>query len=199
MKKIVVATSNQHKIAEIMQIIDIEGYEFVPLSSFADYESPIEDGDSFLENAFIKARYAHKKTGLAALADDSGIVVDALDGAPGIFSSRYAGEDGNDKANNERLLHEMRDKTDRTARFTCAIAFVDEDGSELSSIASVEGRVDYHEHGDGGFGYDPLFLPDEYGGKLSMAEITEDQKNAISHRGQALRKLKRMLTERLSS
>lgn len=195
-KTVVVATSNEHKVVEIMSIINIDGYEFVPLSKLGSFESPVEDGSTFVENARIKALAAHKATGLAAIADDSGLVVDALGGAPGIYSSRYSGEDGNDEANNAKLLREMDGKTQRTGRFTSAIVFIDEDGSELVAQASVEGKIDDHLHGSNGFGYDPLFLPDEYGGKLSMAEITMEQKNAISHRGNALRKLRQMLIER---
>ncbi|MGI6217633.1 MAG: RdgB/HAM1 family non-canonical purine NTP pyrophosphatase [Coriobacteriales bacterium] len=192
-KRVVVATSNPHKVTEIMSIIDIDGYEFVPLSQLGDFPSPVEDGTTFLENAEIKAVAAHEETGLASMADDSGIVVDALGGAPGIYSSRYSGEHGNDAANNAKLLLELDGVEDRTARFTCAIVFIDEDGTKLTSEASVEGKIDDHEHGDGGFGYDPLFLPDEYGGELSMAELTMDQKNAISHRGKALRNLRSKL------
>ncbi len=190
---IVVATSNAHKVAEIMRIINIEGVEFVPLSQLGSFPSPTEDGATFIENARIKAMAAHKETGLAAIADDSGIVVDALDGAPGIFSSRYSGDEGNDDANNAKLLAQMEGKLDRTGRFTCAIVFIGADGRELVSQASVEGKIDDHLHGDGGFGYDPLFLPDEYDGAVSMAELTMDQKNAISHRGKALREMRDQL------
>ncbi len=192
-KRVVVATSNAHKVQEIMRIIDIDGYEFVPLSEIGEFPDPAEDGSTFLENARIKAMSAHKNTGLAAIADDSGIVVDALDGAPGIFSARYSGVHGDDAANNAKLLADMDGKPDRTARFTCAICFIDSDGSEIDAVESVEGTIDDHEHGEGGFGYDPLFLPDEYGGKLSMAELSMEQKNAISHRGKALREIRRKL------
>ena len=192
-KRVVVATSNAHKVTEIMRIIDIEGYEFVPLSELGEFPDPVEDGSTFLENARIKAMAAHENTGLASIADDSGIVVDALDGAPGIYSARYCGVHGDDGANNAKLLADMEGKADRTARFTCAICFIDDDGTEIDAVESVEGRIDDHEHGEGGFGYDPLFLPDEYGGELSMAELTMDQKNAISHRGKALREIRRQL------
>ena len=195
-KRVVVATSNSHKVVEIMSIIDIEGYEFVPLSQIGEFPEPVEDGTTFLENARIKARSAFENTGLASMADDSGIVVDALGGAPGIFSSRYAGEECDNAANNAKLLSELEGVEDRTARFTCAIVFIDEDGTELTAVESVEGSIDHYLHGDGGFGYDPLFLPDEYGGERSMAELTMDEKNAISHRGRALRKLKEQLVAR---
>ena len=197
-QRIVVATSNAHKVAEIMEIIDIEGCEFVLLGELGDFPSPVEDGATFVENARIKARAAHEETGLPAIADDSGIEVDALDGAPGIYSARYScpegsNVDGDDKANNAKLLREMEGKSDRTARFTSAIVFIGADGRELVAQKSVEGRIDDHPHGDNGFGYDPLFLPDEYGGELSMAELSMEQKNAISHRGKALRDMRRQL------
>ena len=197
-KTVVVATSNAHKVTEIMQIVDAEGYEFVALGTLGDFPSPVEDGETFVENARIKARAAHEETGLAAMADDSGLCVDALGGMPGIYSSRYAALDGSgegDVDNNAKLLRALEGvpEAERTARFTCAIVFIDEDGSELSAVASVEGRIDDHLHGEGGFGYDPLFLPDEYGGELSMAELAPEQKNAISHRGKALRALKELL------
>lgn len=200
-RTVVVATGNAHKVAEIMQIIDVDGYEFVPISAVSGlegYEPPIEDGATFIENARIKARAAHEATGLAAMADDSGIVVDALGGMPGIYSARYASMDGSDSGdadNNAKLLRNLEGVSDRQARFTCAIVFIDEQGAELVSEASVEGTIDDHEHGKGGFGYDPLFLPLEYGGGISMAELTAEQKNAISHRGKALRALRERLIE----
>lgn len=197
-KRVVVATSNAHKVIEIMSIIDIEGYSFVPLGDLGEFPEPVEDGSTFMENARIKARAAFEETGLASMADDSGIVVDALGGAPGIYSSRYAGGAGDD-ANNDKLLAELAklgEGIDRTGRFACAIVFIDEDGTELSAYATVEGRIDDHLHGEGGFGYDPLFLPDEYGGRVSMAELTMEQKNAISHRGRALRMLRGQLVAR---
>ncbi|MBR2522335.1 MAG: RdgB/HAM1 family non-canonical purine NTP pyrophosphatase [Coriobacteriales bacterium] len=195
-KRVVVATSNAHKVVEIMSIIDIEGYEFVPLSQVGDFPEPVEDGTTFLANARIKARATFENTGLASMADDSGIVVDALGGAPGIYSSRYAGEQCDNAANNVKLLSELEGIEDRTARFTCAIVFIDVDGTEFIAVESVEGSIDDHLHGEGGFGYDPLFLPDEYGGSRSMAELTMEEKNAISHRGRALRKLKEQLVAR---
>ena len=179
-----------------MSIIDIEGYEFVPLSQIGEFPEPVEDGTTFLENARIKARSAFENTGLASMADDSGIVVDALGGAPGIFSSRYAGEECDNAANNAKLLAELEGVEDRTARFTCDIVSIDEDCTELTAVESVEGSIDLYLHGDGGFGYDPLFLPDKYGGSRSMAELTMEEKNAISHRGRALRKLKEQLVAR---
>lgn len=196
MKTVVIATNNAHKVAEIRTALNFEGWEFKTLRDLGIESNPEEDADSFLGNAFIKARAAHEASGgLAALADDSGLEVDALGGAPGVYSSRYAGEDGNDEANNAKLLAEMADVPEarRTARFVSVIAFVDEDGTETFARGTIEGRVGYEERGSEGFGYDPLFLPDEYEGKLTLAEVSQDAKNAISHRGNALRALKALL------
>ncbi|MBQ9955555.1 MAG: RdgB/HAM1 family non-canonical purine NTP pyrophosphatase [Eggerthellaceae bacterium] len=196
MKTVVIATNNAHKVAEIRTALNFEGWEFKTLRDLGIESNPEEDADSFLGNAFIKARAAHEASGgLAALADDSGLEVDALGGAPGVYSSRYAGEDGNDEANNAKLLVEMADVPEarRTARFVSVIAFVDEDGTETFARGTIEGRVGYEERGSEGFGYDPLFLPDEYEGKLTLAEVSQDAKNAISHRGNALRALKALL------
>ena len=196
MKTVVIATNNAHKVAEIRTALNFEGWEFKTLRDLGIESNPEEDADSFLGNAFIKARAAHEASGgLAALADDSGLEVDALGGAPGVYSSRYAGEDGNDEANNAKLLVEMADvpEAERTARFVSVIAFVDEDGTETFARGTIEGRVGYEERGSEGFGYDPLFLPDEYEGKLTLAEVSQDAKNAISHRGNALRALKALL------
>ncbi len=196
MKTVVIATNNAHKVAEIRTALNFEGWEFKTLRDLGIESNPEEDADSFLGNAFIKARAAHEASGgLAALADDSGLEVDALGGAPGVYSSRYAGEDGNDEANNAKLLVEMADvpEAERTARFVSVIAFVDEDGTETFARGTIEGRVGYEERGSEGFGYDPLFLPNEYEGKLTLAEVSQDAKNAISHRGNALRALKALL------
>lgn len=197
MKTVVIATNNAHKVEEIRTALNFEGWEFKTLRELGVDSNPEEDADSFSGNAFIKARAAHEATGgLAALADDSGLEVDALGGAPGVYSSRYAGEDGNDAANNAKLLVELADvaDADRTARFVSVIAFVDEDGAEYQARGTVEGRIGYEERGSEGFGYDPLFFPDEFGGKLTLAEVSQDEKNAISHRGNALRALRELLS-----
>lgn len=195
MKKVVIATNNKHKVEEIRTALDFDGWEFLTLAECEPYPEPAEDADTFEGNARIKARAAHEATGLAALADDSGLAVDALDGAPGVFSARYAGVHGDDDANNAKLLSDLADVADekRTARFVCALVFVDEDGSETSACGTIEGRVAHRLSGEGGFGYDPLFLPDEFGGAKSLAEVTQVEKNAISHRGNALRALKEKL------
>lgn len=196
MKKVVIATNNAHKVEEIRTALDFEGWEFLTLSQCDPYDEPAEDADTFEGNALIKALAAHEHTGLAALADDSGLVVDALDGAPGVYSARYAGVHGDDAANNEKLLRELEGVSDdrRTARFVCSLAFVDEDGTQVFASGTIEGRIAHGLSGEGGFGYDPLFLPDEFAGAKSLAEVTQDEKNAISHRGNALRALKEKLS-----
>ena len=144
---------------------------------------------SIRTHGYREALAARDNTGLPALADDSGLVVDALDGAPGVYSSRFAGEDATDAQNNAKLLDLMADVPDdeRTARFVCTLVFVDTDGSEIVAHGSCEGKIGYEARGDNGFGYDPLFYADAFDGKLTTAEVPSEQKDAISHRGEALR------------
>lgn len=196
MKKVLIATNNKHKVEEIETALNFEGWEFLTLADCEPYPEPVEDADTFEGNALIKARAAHEATGLAALADDSGLAVDALGGAPGVFSARYCGVHGDDDANNAKVLAELEGVPDeeRTARFVCALAFVDEDGTEITAFGTIEGRIAHGLSGEGGFGYDPMFLPDEFGGAKTLAEVSQDEKNAISHRGNALRALKEKLT-----
>ena len=204
MVQAVVASNNAHKIREINEILQLPGYEFVALRSLGEFPEPVEDGATFEENARIKARDAHERTGLPAIADDSGLVVDALGGAPGIYSARYAAmEDGTtasaahdsaDLENNARLLRELEavgatEPVQRTARFVCTIVFIDAQGEEHVASGACEGVIAHTAHGENGFGYDPLFLPDAYDHERSMAELSAVEKNAISHRGTALRNL----------
>ena len=195
MKKVLIATNNKHKVEEIETALNFEGWEFLTLADCEPYPEPVEDADTFEGNALIKARAAHEATGLAALADDSGLAVDALGGAPGVFSARYCGVHGDDDANNAKVLAELEGVPDeeRTARFVCALAFVDEDGTEITAFGTIEGRIAHGLSGEGGFGYDPMFLPDEFGGAKTLAEVSQKEKNAISHRGNALRALKEKL------
>ncbi|RIX30977.1 RdgB/HAM1 family non-canonical purine NTP pyrophosphatase [Amnibacterium setariae] len=181
---IVLGTGNAHKVAELTAILGplLPGVEFLR----SEGPSPVEYGKTFEANALIKARAAHELTGLPAIADDSGIVVDALGGAPGIHSARYAGT-GDDGDNRRLLLERLGDATDRTARFVCAAVYVDE-GVELVRRAEWEGVILPAERGEGGFGYDPLFVPDDADGR-SAGELSADEKNAISHRGKAFRAL----------
>lgn len=194
-KTIVIATNNAHKVEEIETALDFPGWEFKSLRDAGLQSDPEETGTTFLENARIKARAAHALSGTTVLADDSGLIVDALDGAPGVYSSRYSGEDGNDAANNAKLLSELEGVPDekRTARFASVLVFIDEDGTETHAEGFVEGRIGHKLVGDNGFGYDPLFLPEVFGGTTTMAQVTQDQKNAVSHRGNALRALREKL------
>lgn len=189
---VVVATGNAHKVTEIEAILApvMPGVRFVALGELGDFPDPVEDGDTFFDNALIKARAAQAETGLPmAVADDSGLCVDALGGAPGIFSARWAGEHGNDAANNEKLMAQMADvpEAERTARFHSSVVLVRGD-KVLRGDGDCEGLVGFELRGDGGFGYDPLFLPNDTPGK-TMAELTPDEKNAISHRFHALEDL----------
>ena len=189
---VVVATGNAHKVTEIEAILApvMPGVRFVALGELGDFPDPVEDGDTFFDNALIKARAAQAETGLPmAVADDSGLCVDALDGAPGIFSARWAGEHGNDAANNEKLMAQMADvpEAERTARFHSSVVLVRGD-EVLRGDGDCEGLVGFELRGDGGFGYDPLFLPNDTPGK-TMAELAPDEKNAISHRFHALEDL----------
>ncbi|HJB55220.1 MAG TPA: RdgB/HAM1 family non-canonical purine NTP pyrophosphatase [Candidatus Olsenella avistercoris] len=191
-RTVVVATGNAHKVVEIEAILApaMPGVRFVALGELGDFPDPVEDGQTFFDNALIKARAAQKQTGLAmAVADDSGLCVDALDGAPGIYSARWAGEHGNDAANNERLMREMDGVADeaRTARFHSSVVLVRGD-EVLRGDGDCEGVVGHVPRGSHGFGYDPLFLPAETPGK-TMAELTLDEKNQISHRFHALEDL----------
>jgi XTP/dITP diphosphohydrolase len=183
-RRIVLGTGNAHKVVELAAILGplLPGVEFLRNEG----PSPVEDADSFVGNALIKARAAHAETGLPAIADDSGIAVDALGGAPGIHSARYAGT-GRDDDNRALLLESLGDADDRSARFVCAAVYVDGD-REVVREATWEGSVLRAERGDGGFGYDPLFVPADGGGRTA-AELTPDEKNALSHRGKAFRAL----------
>ena len=196
MKTVVLATNNAHKVSEISNALDFPGWEFKTLRQLGIESDPEEDADSFLGNARIKALAAHEASGgMAALADDSGIVVDALGGAPGVYSSRFAGEDATDQENNEKLLRDLEGVPDeqRTARFACTLVFIDEDGSEQTAHGTVEGRIGYAPQGEGGFGYDPLFWPDVFNGTCTLAEVPQARKNEVSHRGNALRELRTKL------
>ena len=169
--------------------------EFVSLAQLGDFDDPEETGTTFEANALIKAEAAVAETGFSAIADDSGLVVDALDGEPGVYSARYAGVHGDDAANNAKLLRNLEnvEDADRTARFMSVVALVRADGIVLSGEGSCEGMIGHELRGDHGFGYDPLFLPNDTPGK-TMAELTPEEKNAISHRFHALQNLSRELT-----
>ena len=210
--KIVVATHNEGKLVEIRNILTeqlsaaAQGIELVSAGSL-DLADPAETGVTFEENALLKARFVAGATGLPAIADDSGLIVDVMGNAPGILSARWSGTHGDDAANNRLLLAQIEDipDDDRTARFRCAAALVvpvesDGDGlgefHETVALGEMPGTILRHPHGTNGFGYDPIFMPDEQpagaeesGELLTSAEMTPEQKNAISHRGKALRAL----------
>ena len=189
-KTIVVSTGNAHKVVEIEEILGkvLPEVRFVALGELGDFPDAVEDGETFFDNALIKARYALACTGLAmAVADDSGLCVDALGGAPGVWSARWAGEHGADDANNEKLMREMADvpEPERTARFHSSVVLAYADGSVLSGEGDCEGRIGYTPVGTNGFGYDPLFLPDDTPGRrVAPGELAE--KNTIPHRFHAL-------------
>ena len=201
MKEVLIATNNAHKVEEIRTALNFEGWTFTTLAEAGVTSDPAEDADSFEGNARIKARAARAAAReslgrfVAVLADDSGLEVDALDGAPGVFSARYAGPDGDDAANNAKLLAELAAVPDaeRTARFVCTLVFIDEDGAETVARGTIEGRIGREERGDHGFGYDPLFLPDVFEDGRTLAEALPEEKNAVSHRGNALRELRAKL------
>ena len=181
-QRLVVATGNAHKLREIAEIFtDFEVVSQKQMGFDADVE---ETGVTFAENALIKARAAANALGCIALADDSGLCVDALGGAPGIYSARYAGGHGSDKANRDLLLKNMENITDRTAYFISAIALVYPDGKELVAEGRTYGKVLYEEQGDGGFGYDCIFESDDLQKSFGLA--TAEEKNAVSHRFRGL-------------
>ena len=181
--KIVAATGNAHKLKEIREILT--GVELLSQAEAGFFGDVEETGVTFLENALLKARAVCKATGLAALADDSGLCVEALGGAPGVYSARYSG--GDSAANRALLLENLDGVADRRAYFACAVALVFPDGRTLTAEGRAYGRILHEERGTGGFGYDSLFYSDDLG--VAFAEASEEQKNAVSHRGRALRAL----------
>lgn len=200
-RTIVVATGNSHKVDEISTALDFSGWRFVAASQMKDgWDEPIEDGATFEDNARIKARAAHLRFGTAALADDSGLEVDALGGEPGVHSSRFAGDDASDARNNDLLLARLASFApgERAARFRSTLVFIDEQGAETVVSGSCEGSIGFEPRGENGFGYDPLFLPESTPG-CTMAELSMAEKNAISHRGAALRALRAALSGALTS
>lgn len=196
MMKFFIATKNEGKIREFKRIFSELGISIV---TEKDLEKPVpeavEDGKTFADNALIKARAGAKFTGLPTVADDSGICVDALGGRPGILSARYAGKHGDDAANNAKLLSELSGvpSEKRTAHYTCVIACVFPDGREFTVSGRCDGIIDFAESGTGGFGYDPLFIGEA--GKFS--EVTSEQKDAVSHRGKAVRLFREKIGEYL--
>ncbi|MDD2484559.1 MAG: XTP/dITP diphosphatase [Eubacteriales bacterium] len=197
---VVVATQNKHKIKEINAITEPFGLELKSLSDVG-LENHIveEDGTTFEENSLKKAMEIHKLCGFATLADDSGLMVDALDGAPGVYSARYAGEDADDEQNNKKLLQALSDtpKNERTAKFVSVITMVFPGGEVLCARGECKGHIEYEACGSNGFGYDPLFIPEGF--TKSFAQLDAEEKNRISHRAEALKVLAAMLEERQKS
>ena len=185
---LVLATGNQGKVKELAQMLTPLDINVVPQSDF-NVSSVPETGTTFVENAIIKARHAAKVTGLPAIADDSGLEVDALNGAPGVYSARFAGDNATDQDNIDKLLAELADSPVRSARFWCVLVLMrhGDDPTPLICSASWEGQITQTQDGQGGFGYDPVFYVPEL--NCTSAQLTKEQKNAISHRGQALNAL----------
>lgn len=183
--KIVFASTNKGKIREVARLL--APHEILSLDDIDFHEDIVEDGNSFIENAFIKARRVFNAKGYPTIADDSGICVNALNGEPGIYSARYAGT-GNDSDNNALLLERLRPYSDHSAKYVCALAAVLPNGQEASFIGELEGEIIFEYRGTGGFGYDPIFYLKEYG--LTTAELSMEEKNKISHRGKAIMQFK---------
>lgn len=195
-KRIVIATGNQGKVREMLNAFQNLAVELVSLKELPEkYPEPVEDGDSFQANSLIKAKYYAQMTGMACLADDSGLEVEALQGAPGVYSARYAGETAADEENNAKLRDELQGLglDSSPAAYRCVLTFVDNDGTELTADGKCEGEIRLTPRGKNGFGYDPYF----YVGEKTMAEMSLEEKQAISHRGKAIEKMTQLLSARL--
>ncbi len=194
---IVLATKNRKKVEELGRILSVTGLSLKihSLDEFPECADIVEDGATFEENAVRKAAEIAAQTGMTAIADDSGLEVDALDGAPGIYSARYAGENANDVANNRKLLDALKNVPEgrRGARFACCIALASA-GEIITFMGYVEGAIGFDERGHNGFGYDPLFFPE--GRDVTFAQMDDKEKNTISHRARALGKLQEYLVNR---
>lgn len=193
MKKIVFATGNQNKMKEIREILADMDVKVVSMKEAGIHADIVEDGNSFEENAEIKAKTICEMTGEITLADDSGLEIDYLNKEPGIYSARYMGEDTSYRIKNGNLIQRLEGVPDekRTARFVCAVAAAFPDGTVKTVRETMEGRIGYEEKGENGFGYDPIFYLPEYG--CTSAELSMEEKNKISHRGKALRAIRDVL------
>ncbi len=200
-KTLLIATSNEGKIKEINEMLKDLKLEIKTLKDFPKIQPPEEKGKTFFENAFLKAKYYAESTGLLSLADDSGLEVEALNGAPGIYSARFAGPEASDEKNNQKLLELLKDIPieKRGARFVCVMVCYHPSGKYISSEEIWEGRIAFIPRGSFGFGYDPLFLVKEYNYEKTAAELPQEIKNKLSHRGKALRALKEKLADFLQS
>ncbi len=197
MKQIVIASNNAGKLKEFYGILQPFGIEAISQKAAGFSQEVAETGTTFAENAALKARAVYDALHCPVVADDSGLMVDALDGAPGVYSHRFAGEGATDAQRNEKLLACLKEipTEKRTARFVCVLCYIDETGQEQFFQGTCEGLIGYEPMGENGFGYDPLFC---YGGK-TLAQMTEEEKNQISHRGAALEKLKAYFEKRKST
>lgn len=196
MTRIVIATRNKGKVREMQNAFSDLPVELISLADIdGDIPEAVEDGVTFMENSLKKARHYQEMTGMACLADDSGLEVEALGGAPGVYSARYSGENADDVSNNAKLVAELRKRglDSSPAAYQCALTLVDGEGRVLQTQGSCEGIIRLEARGNGGFGYDPYF----YVGDRSMAELTLSEKDAISHRGEALGKMAVLLKEHL--
>jgi len=195
MKKIIFATKNAGKVHELAQMMEKYGLEVLSLLDLNYADEIAETGLTFEENALIKARRVALEYKTTVIADDSGLAIDALNGAPGVYSARYAGDDCNDDANMDKVLEELKDIPDneRSARFVCVLAIVDANGKETVVRGTCEGGICHKKRGFGGFGYDPIFYLPQLG--KTMAELSKAEKNALSHRGNAFKKLESVLGE----
>ena len=192
MKTIVIATNNKNKVREFKSILDNDNIEFKTLKEIGFDKDIVEDGKSFKENAMIKAMTVARERGHIAISDDSGLCVDALNGAPGIYSARYAGT-GDDEDNNALLLKNLKGIENRKSHYVCAICVAYPDGTYITEEGTVEGLIIDERRGKGGFGYDPYFFIPEF--NATFAEVPLEKKNTISHRQRALKKIKERLDE----
>lgn len=197
--RIIFATSNEGKMKEVRMILADLGLEILSMKEAGILADIVEDGKTFEENACIKAGQIQKLAGGIVLADDSGLEVDYLDGAPGIYSARYMGEDISYDIKNQAIIDKLADAKgeERSARFVCAIAAALPDGRLLTTRGTIEGQIGYEIVGDGGFGYDPIFYLPERG--MTTAQLSPEEKNQISHRGKALEAMKEKLREELGA
>lgn len=187
MKKIMIATSNLHKVEEFKMMLEPIGYEVKSLLDLDQKVDIEETGTTFQENAYIKAKALHDVLGIAVIADDSGLAVNAMNGEPGIYSARFLGRDTSYDIKNQYIIDQCKHVDDKGAQFVCAIAYIRDDGSHDVFTGIVEGEIFDHLEGTKGFGYDPIFYYPPF--KTTLANVREDQKNAVSHRGKALMEL----------
>lgn len=197
MVKVLAATNNSHKVEEFLTILGDVPFDLVQPKSFENFPDIIEDGSSFEENSCIKAVQSSLFTGLPAMSDDSGLVVDALDGRPGIYSARYAGVDATNDERMDKLLGELAGVDDRTARFVCVIALAFNGEIIATFRGEVEGRIAHEKSGSKGFGYDPIFIPEGY--EVSFADLGSDVKDSISHRGRAMKLAQKFIADELDN